>query len=236
MALKIVVSKDPATLADRGGSAFIGRSGVYPVKIDFVSLEQSDKGAVHFNLNVDYQGNKQTIYGNTLFNTDQSVNKIGMELFNRLLNIAGLDDGYEITTETETHKVGKDQKAQEFQVVPELTGLEIQVQVKEVFSRYNGDIKRSLEIYNFFDADGATAMELVAYATDKTIKKGTQLAKILEKDGTTEPLYRENKGTKEPAPTPEEVAAWKEAQRSGSSTPAPATKVAAGNLFAKKNK
>ena len=233
--MKIKVTKDTAALADRGGGAtFIGRSGVYPVKIDFVSLEQSTNGAIHFNMNIDYKGNKQTIYGNTLFNTDESTNKIGMELFNKLLNIAGLEDGYEISTETEEHRVGKDQKLQEFQVVPELSGLEIQIQVKEVYSRNEGKITRSLEIYNFFDADGATAMELVVGATDKSVVKGTQLAKILEKPGTTEPLYRANKRTNEPAPTPEEVDAWKNSERS--STPAPTAPAIKKNPFDRSGK
>lgn len=231
--MQIKVSRNPVDVKDASGGSFIGSSGVYPVTLDFVSLEQTKQGAITFNLNVDYNGSKQTIYGNTIFNKDESVNKIGMELLNKLLVIAGLPDDYEISTETENHKVGKDQVSKEFNVIPELSGVKIQVQVKEVVSRYNGDITRNLEIYNFFNEDGASASELVAYETDKNIVKGTQLSKILEKPGTKETLFRDNKGTNEAAPTPEEFAAWK-AAKSGKSAPVAKPAVAPKNPFAKK--
>ena len=232
--MQLKVNRNQEAVADRSGGQFIGASGIYHVVLDFVSLVQSEKGAVSFNLNIDYKGNKQTIYGNTIVNTDGNTNKIGWDLFNKLLVIAGMPDGAELATETEIHNVGKDNKPTEFNVVTDLSGLEIQLQVKEVWSVYNGDIKQYLEIYNFFDSTGASASELLAYETDKSIKKGEQLAKMQANPATSQPLYRGNKGTNEPAPTPEQVEAFKANRKSGNSTPKPAVTAPKANLFSKK--
>jgi len=231
--MEIKVRRTHEAVAERSGNTFIGRSGVYPITIDFVSLEQSDNGAVTFNINCTYSGNKQTIYGSTLFNTDGGENAIGMDLFNKLLVIGGLEDGVSLDTELEEHAVGKDNVVKEFNVIPQLSGIECQIQVKEVFSRYNKEITRNLRIYNFFSEDGATADELVAYETDKSVKKGTQLAKILAKPATTERSYVDNKQTNETAPTAEEVEAYL-AAKSGKQAPAPkAVAKPRGNMFTK---
>lgn len=207
--------RDAGSVKESTGSSFIGSSGVYPAKIDFVSLEETDKGAVRFNINLEVNGNKQTIYGNTVQNKDGSENTIGTNLLNKLLVIAGMAEGQEPDVETETHKVGKDGTATEFLVITDLSGMEIQIQVKEVFTKYEGNIQRALEPYNFFRVDGATAAEIVASETDKTVKFGDQLAKILAKEATTKPLYKENRGTNEAAPTEDEVKAYITAKAKG---------------------
>ena len=232
MALILKVTKDKAALADSGGGNFLSRSGVYDVTTKFVSLEQSEKGAISFNLNVDYNGNSQTIYGNTIQNTDGKVNEIGMKLLNKLFVIAGLEDGAAIETDTETHNVGKDNKPQEFTVIPSLSDLAVKIQVKEVFSKYNGEIKRSLEIYNFFDENGASASELAAQEAGQEVTLGDQLAKTLAKPATTQPTYKANSGTREDAPTEAEVKAWQEAKAAGKPAPKPATTTKPkGSLF-----
>lgn len=217
--LQLKAKKDAAAVKE-GGSSFITTSGVYDAVIDFVSLEETEKGAVRFNLNLDVNGNKQTIYGNTIQNTDGSENEIGMRLLNKLFVLAGFADGQEPDIDTETHKVGKDQKAQDFTVITDLTGMPIKIQIKEKFSKYNGEIKQSREPYNFFRAeDGATAAEIVEAETGKTIKFGDQLAKILAKEATTKPLYVENKQTGEPAPTDAEVIQFLASRSTSSNTP-----------------
>lgn len=223
MALILKVTKDKAALADSTGGNYLARSGVYDVTTKFVSLDQSAAGAVSFNLNVDYNGNSQTIYGNTIQNTDGKVNEIGMRLLNKLFVIAGLEDGAAIETDTEVHNVGKDNKPQEFTVIPALSDIAIKIQVKEVFTKYNNEIRRSLEIYNFFDANGTSASELAAQEAGQTVVAGEQLSKILAKPATTEPTYKANSGTREDAPTEAEVKAWQEAKAAGKSAPKPAT-------------
>ncbi len=226
--------RDSASVKESTGSSFIGSSGVYQAKIDFVSLEETGKGAVRFNINLEVNGNKQTIYGNTVQNTDGSENTIGTALLNKLLVIAGLEDGVEPDVETETHKVGKDNTPTEFLVITDLSGLDIQIQVKEVWTKYQGELRQAIEPYNFFRADGATAAEIVAAETDKTIKFGDQLAKILAKPATTLPLYKENKGTNEAAPTEDEVKAHIAAKKAGGSAPKPTVTPPKKAFFGKK--
>lgn len=215
-------TKDKAALRESTGSGFIGSSGVYDATINFVSLDETEKGAVKFNLNLKYNGNDQTIYGNVVRNTDGTENEIGMRLLNKLFVIAGFSEGQEPDIDTQTHKVGKDNKAQEFTVITDLCGLDIKIQVKETFSKYKGEVTRSVEPYNFFRADGATASEIAMAEDDPSVKFGEQLSKILAKEATTKPLYKENKGSGDAAPTEDEVKAFM-AAKAGKGTPAPAT-------------
>ena len=228
--------RDSASTKESGGSNFISTSGIYDATIDFVSLDQTEKGAVRFNINIDMNGNKQTIYGNTVQNIDGSDNEIGMRLLNKLLVIGGLEDGQEPSIDTETHTVGKDNEEKDFTVITDLSGLGIKIQVKEVFSKYNGKLQRTIEPYNFFRAtDGATASEIVDAENDKKVVFGDQLAKIEAKPATTQPFYKENKGSGDAAPTDDEVKAFL-AQRTsgGSSAPKAAVTPPKKPLFGKK--
>lgn len=227
--------RDSDSTKESSGSNFISTSGIYDATIDFVSLDQTEKGAVRFNLNIDMNGNKQTIYGNTVQNIDGTENEIGMRLLNKLLVIGGLEDGKEPSIETETHDVGKDKTPTDFTVVTDLSGLDIKIQVKEVFSKYNGKMKRAIEPYNFFRAtDGATAAEIVEVDNGKKVEFGTQLAKIADKEATTKPLYKENKGSGDAAPTDDEVKAFLAQRSTGSSTPKAAVTPTKKPLFGKK--
>jgi len=187
-------------------------------------------------MNVDYNGNSQTIYGSTVQNIDESTNEIGARLLNKLLVIGGMEDGQEPTMEEEVHNVGKDNKPQEFMCLTDLADLEIKIQIKQEFTKYKGEIRESMVPYNFFSAEGATADELTQKEDDDKVVLGAQLEKILTKDATTQPFYKENKSAGEAAPTPEEVAAWIEAKRGskgGKKAPAPKKTGTAGSKFAK---
>lgn len=220
-AFSLKIKTDKESIKETGGSSFIGKSGIYDVTINFASLEESPddkKESIKFNLNVDYKGNTQPLYGSYLRNNDGSDNVIGQTLFNKLLIISGLRDGDDPDFETETHKVGKDQKDQDFTVVTNLTDLEIKVQVKEIFTIYNGEVRRDLEIYKFFSADGATAEEIIAVEDGEKVELGAQLAKIEAHEATTKYLSKANDGN--PAPSDEDIEAYFEAKKSkGKSTP-----------------
>ena len=226
MAFKLTVSKKKDALKESTGSSFIGASGIYDVKVNFVSLDQSAKGAVSFNMNLDYNGNSQTIYGSTVQNIDESTNEIGARLLNKLLVIAGMEEGQEPAMEEEVHNVGKDNKPQEFMCLTDLADLEFKIQVKQEFTKYEGKIRESMVPYNFFSAAGATADELTQKEEDDQIVLGAQLEKILGKEATTAPFYKANKKANEAAPTEEEVAAWIAAKKANKNGKAPAPKTA----------
>jgi len=229
MAFSLKVSTDKEMVKDSQGGAFISNSGVYDVKINFVSLEESKNGAISFNMNVDYQGQPTVIYGSNINNNDGSENAIGRRLLNSLLVIAGLQDGQEPTIDEETHKVGKDQTPTEFNVITDLSDIEVKIQIKQEFTMYNGNIREERNIYKFFREDGASAEEVTEQLADPAFVVGKQLEATLAREATTQPFYKGNKGTNEPAPTPAEVTAWiaaKKAAKGGK--PAPKAKPAAG--------
>mgnify|MGYP005748287789 FL=1 len=220
---KISTSQD--AIKDASGMSFIGKSGVYDVTINFASINVTKNNAEQFVFNVDYNGNQQTFYGPYYKKSDGTYNDAAVRLYTQLGVIAGLEDGDQFTISQETHKVGKDQKDQDFDVVEELSGLPVKLQVTAEYSLYNGEIQERFNIRSFFREDGATADEIV---NDGEI--GKRLAVVLEKyaDNVT---YRDDL-------TEEDVANWKAQRSSGKSAPAPAakttTKPKTGTLFGKK--
>lgn len=214
--MKLKISSKPDAIKDSGGATFIGNNGVFDVTLNFVSIEETKGGAKQANFNVTYKGNDQVIYGPVIVNKDGQPNTIGMGLLNKLGVISGLADGDELDIEEESHKVGKDGKSQTFQVITNFSGLDAKLRVQREYTLYNNEIKRALLIRNVFRADGASASEIVNEG-----EIGKQLALELEK-------YSEESSYKDGV-TPEQAAAWENAQRnaktSGGSAPAPSSQV-----------
>ena len=199
------------------GSAYINRTGVYDATIKFASISTSANGSHSLNFNLELPtGETQTIYGPRLTKNDGTPLDIGMGLFTSLCVIAGLSDGDEPTYVEETHKVGKDNKNQEFLVIEEMSGLPIKLRVQRTFTKWEGNIKANPEIKSFFREDGASAREIV-----EGTEVGVRLAYETEK--FTQDSYRDDI-------TPEEAEAWLKEQaeaRKGTgakSTPKPTVK------------
>ena len=205
---KINTSK--AAIQQSGTSNYISNSGIYDITIKFASIDVSSGGAKSVNFNIDYNGNSQTIYGPYIFAKDGSPLEIGLGLINQLAIIAGLRNGDQPTIETETHNVGKDNKAQDFNVITEFTDLPIKVRLQEEYSKnLNGEIRKALVPKAFFSAEGASASEIMAREEGESVTIGKDLAKQDKyKDNIT---YRDEL-------TAELVADWK-ASKSNSGTP-----------------
>lgn len=201
MKFKISTSQD--AVKDSGGNSFIGQSGIYDVTLNFVSLSETKNGAQQVNFNLDYNGNQQTIYGFIVANTNGEPNEIGMRLVNKLGVIAGMEEGDELDVEEETHKVGKDNKEQDFDVITHFSDLGCKIRVQVEYSNYNGEIRRNLVIRNFFREDGASAQEIV----NDSDEIGKQYKMEEEKYSST-PSYQDGV-------TPEEAEEFEEAQRKG---------------------
>ena len=228
-----IVNTSAEAVKESSGGQFISQSGIYPITINFVSIDQTDNGAFRFNINANYNGNTQTFYGPTIQNKDGQPNQIGARVLNKLCGIAGLDSGSPLNLDEEEHAVGKDNTVKTFVVATDLSGLECQIQVKEEFTKYKGDIKRALDPVNFFTMEGATADELAAKAAGNNVTIGSQLAKILEQEATTAPkLGKDEHGN---PVTEAEVKAYLATKKSGNKQ-APKTETQAQpkkNLFAK---
>lgn len=199
--MKLSISTSQEAIKDSGGSSFIGTEGIYDVTLNFVSVSTTSGGAKQADFNVNYKGNNQVIYGPIIINKDGKTNEIGMSLINKLGVIVGLGEGAQLDVQTETHKVGKDEKAQEFEVITDFSGQDVQLRVQREYSKNpkTGDLNRSIKIRNVFRSDGATAAEI---ANEGEI--GKQRAIELEKYCSA-PAYRDDI-------TPEEATAWEAKQ------------------------
>lgn len=202
------------------GGNYISGSGIYDVTIKFASLDVSKGGAESVNFNLDYNKNSQTIYGPYVTAKDGKPLEIGLRLINNLAVIAGMGNGQEPVIETESHKVGKDNKEQDFQVITDFSDLPVKIRLQEEYSKYNGNISKRMVIKSFYREDGASASEVIS---GEGI--GTQLGK--DEAYASNVTYRDELDAGQ-------IEAWK-AEKSGK--PAPKTAAAAtstpptGSLF-----
>ena len=206
-----------AVKPDTGGASYIAKSGIYPVTLKIVSVDaasDSDRVALNFNVE-DEHGNETTFYGLGLYNKDGSEN-FGMKVFNQLLVISGLDGVDE--PEEQVHKLGKEGKETTLQVLTEFEDFECMIRVQEEYSKWNGDIKKRMNIRSFYRADGASAEECVLEENGEAVEIGTQLEK--DKPYAENVTYRDNLDA-------EQVQAWRDSKKdnkdSGSAPKAKAT-------------
>jgi hypothetical protein len=223
--MKFAISKSKDAVAETSGSSYISKSGLYPLTIDFVSIATSKNGAQSLNFNITHDGNAQTIYGQTIVNTDGKPNDIGMKFLNKLGIVCGMDEGDELDVEEEEHAVGKDSKVQTFAVIQQFSNQDVIMHLQEEYTEYKGEIRKAMVIRNIFRADKATAEEIV---NDSDI--GKRYAETEAKYATTV-SYKDGL-------TPERIEEWKAtkaAEGSGKTATKPTTsKAPTGGLFGKK--
>lgn len=192
--MKLSVSKKAEDIKDSSGGAYINRSGIYDVVLNYVQLAETKNGACQINFSVNHQGMDQTIYGPILLSKEKKLNEITSNLLNRLCIIAGMDDGQEIETETVEKLVGKAQKPMEMEIIPELVEIPVKMRIQMEYSVWNDAIQERKAVKAFYREDGATAAEAES-GTDI----GSRLAKdeekyasnVTYKDGLTEDVVQE---------------------------------------------
>lgn len=215
------IKTDKASVAEFTGSSFINSTGIYDVTIKFASVATSRNGAISVNFNVDYNGNSQTIYGPYIQTTAGAQIESGVNTLYKLGVIAGLSQGDDLTTETEEHAVGKDNKLVDFEVIQEFTDLPVKmwIQMEYGINPNTNEISERKNIKGFFREDGATAEEI----TNET-EVGVRLASVTEK-------YLDNITYKDDL-TAEDVQSYLEAKKSKGKS-APKAKPAAAKSKAK---
>jgi hypothetical protein len=223
--MKFAISKSKDAVAETSGSSYISKSGLYPLTIDFVSISTSKNGAQSLNFNITHDGNPQTIYGQTIVNTDGKPNDIGMKFLNKLGIVCGMDEGDELDVEEEEHAVGKDSKVQTFAVIQQFSNQDVIMHLQEEYTEYKGEIRKAMVIRNIFRADKATAEEIV---NDSDIGK---------RYSETEAKYATTVSYKDGL-TPERIEEWKASKAaegsSKTSTKPTTSKAPTGGLFGKK--
>ena len=186
------ITTNKSAISSQSSSTFISKSGIYDATIKFASVDTSTKGAKSVNFNLDVNGTNQTIYGPYIYDRDGNSLEIGLKLINQLAILAGLRDGDHPTIETETHNVGRDNKAIDFEVITDFTDLPIKVRIQMEYSMYEGNISERKNIKAFFSADGASPAEIIARENGENVTIGKDLEKqqkyvdnVTYKDGLT---------------------------------------------------
>ena len=217
--MKFKISTSKEAIAESFGS-YMNKSGIYDCVINFASIAVSKGGAESINFNVEYNGQPATIYGPYI--TDKAGNEleIGRKLIHKLGVIAGLEDGDELEIEEEEHVVGKDNKEQTFAVIQQFSGLPVKIRLQEEYSKYEGEIRKSMVIKSFFREDGASADEII---------NETEIGKRLEQETTK---YASNITYKDDL-TPEAIEAWI-STKSSTKKVAPTSTAPKKTLFARK--
>lgn len=219
---KLKLTLTPDAISETSGGSYIAKSGLYPVTIDFVSIATSKNGAKSLNFNITHNGNAQTLYSQTIVNTNGTENEIGQKFLTKLAVIAGVDLEDGLNTEEEDHPAGKEGKIQTFEVITDFSGIDVIMHLQEEYSRYNGEIRKRMVIKSIFRADKATAEEI--FSADKaTAEEIVNDSYIGKRYAETEAKYAD-KVTYLDDLTEEDVIAWRESKKSGSTAKPAAAK------------
>jgi hypothetical protein len=145
----------------QGGSNYITKSGIFPVLVLAPVVSVSKGGSTSVDLYVEYQGQKQIVYGNLrITNNDGSPNKIGSKIFNQLVIIAGLDS---VSDPVEAElPIGQKEAMKDVSILEDLCDVEVLMRTQMEYGVFNGSITEKKVIKAFFRAsDKATAEEIV---------------------------------------------------------------------------
>lgn len=169
-----------AEFTGTGGSKYINASGMFPVTVIVPFVNAGNAKASTIDLFVDYNGQKQVVYGNMSYtNKDGSDNKIGQEIFNKLVVLAEVDEVSE-PIEAEL-PIGKKGAAKDCAVLEDLADVECIMQVRMQYGVWNNNITEKTVIKSFFRAsDNASVEEIVAAEAGKEVVFGAQYEQLAE--------------------------------------------------------
>ena len=163
-----------------GGSKYISTSGMFLVTVLAPFVNNGNDKATAIDLFVDYNEQQQVIYGNMSYtNKDGGANKIGHEIFNKLVILADVENVSDpVDMDLPIGKKGADKTVA---VLEDLMDVEAIMQVRMEYSIWNNDIKEKTVIKSFFRAsDNASVAEILANEEGKEVVFGTQYATIAE--------------------------------------------------------
>ena len=196
-----IINRNATAKADEGGS-FISTSGIYQTHLKCVEVEYKDSGAMFAN----YFFTNGMSYSNLL------KDKSGKDAygFNQLDSLGIIEDleSYSIAqNELEEYEMAFKNSTKTMMVIPEFTDIDVVVFVQYTYEVYQGEIKERVAVKRFYrPSDNASSTEIV----DET-PVGVRFTNDTEKYASTV-IYKETDA--------EAVAAWKEAQKSGTTAPA----------------
>lgn len=176
-------------------ASFISESGVYPIKIHYVGINQYSKGSksfyIAYSLNDD--SNESLIYGGVFEKDDGSVCSFGFNQIQIMQFVFGLKD---LSVAKKRVKLYNGEE-KDIDVFKELQNKKCLVQVTLEYSKYNNKISRRILFRDMFrEDDKANGVEI---ANKKNY--GNKWKWIQDnKDKISQPSYRDV--------TPDEVKKW----------------------------
>jgi len=200
-----------------GNSKYINASGMFPVNIIVPFINPGKEKASTIDLFVEYEGQKQVIYGNMSHtNRDGKENAIGMEVFNKLMTVTGVEEVDD--PEDSELPIGKKEAMKPAATLDSLADQDVIMQIGMEYGVWNNNITEKTVIKSFFRAsDNASAAEIDAAEQGQEVEFGTQYA--IAAEGADFVKYGDGLDA-------EKVAAWIKAKRpkgTGGNTGAAAT-------------
>jgi hypothetical protein len=193
-------SKEAVKDFEGGNNDYLTKSGIYEnVTIHRAIYDESENGGAVINFFVSHNGVKQTLYGNLrVANKGGKPNQIGLDRFNELLVILGLDGLGEPIEED--LPIGKKGAMKTVAVFEEIEDVEVDIKITNRYSVWNNNIKEESNIVKFYRAgDHATAAEILLHEENPDeVELGSKYKKDLEfadnvkyEDGLTEADVKE---------------------------------------------
>lgn len=194
------------------GSKYISKSGLYDLTVLVPFMGGTAKSPV-VELFVDYNEQKQPIYGNMRITNNDGSENFGAKVFNKLLIIADVD-AVEDPIEASL-PIGKKGADKDVAILESIQDVDCKVHIQMEYSIYEAknSIREKTIIRNFYRADGASAEEII---------NETEIGVNLEKSQK----YFENVSYKDGL-TKEVIEQWiadKRPEGTASASAAPATK------------
>ena len=134
-----------------GGGKYISESGLYDVVIKTASVSVNDHNARSINFNIEYEGERTTIYGLTLDKNNGDPIDFQQRVFNNLCVVTGVDEVS--NPETETHNLGRDNTPTDLAVLTDFSDLAVKVWIQKEYNKYNGQVYRKLKVKDFSSED-----------------------------------------------------------------------------------
>ena len=212
------VNKNVEAVTESGGSDFIKDSGFYDVIIKNLWVETNEHKARTIHMQIEHSGATQILFNAFRLDNNDGTPNFSADMFNKLCIVTDVDpsdpEDMEVT-------IGKNKKEIK-KVVTDFTEEEVTLQLRNVYTRYNGKIYKYLTIYGLYrTSDKATAPEIV----NNSDKMGAKYVKDVEKNLAVD-IYKDDI-------TPAEAKAYfsKDNKASTSTTTSTAPSEDSDNLF-----
>lgn len=139
--------------------SYITKSGVYPVTINYILINEYKTGSKSFTINYTLEGSKDSanIFGGVFEKADKSICSVGYQQIQALQLVFGLKD---LTTIGKKVKLSNGKEV-ELEIFEEIQGRKCLIQVLAEYSKYADKISKKILFRDVFRTDDkASAVEI----------------------------------------------------------------------------